>query len=82
MTSTTPDDQHAVATTSLGGGSEHNSPTKTRDIASTSSTVPIANLYYYDNVAVSLVPEKKGIFLKHSEYEVDNLKSMNHSSRF
>lgn len=26
--------------------------------------------YYYDNVTVSLVPEKKGLFLKHSEYEV------------
>lgn len=30
-------------------------------------------MYYYDNVTVSIVPEKKGLFLKHSEYEVRHL---------
>lgn len=36
----------------------------------TSSSDNPSITYYYDNVTVSLVPEKKGLFLKHSEYEV------------
>lgn len=42
------------------------SRTGSSDLPSGSSS-PV---YYYDNVTVSLVPEKKGLFLKHSEYEV------------
>lgn len=46
---------------------------KSHGFSSTStspSEVPSSSVFYYDNVTVSIVPEKKGLFLKHSEYEV------------
>lgn len=62
MTSTPEDNQtspHVTGGSSAGRASDPHS----------SSSVP-AVVYYYDNVTVAIVPEKKGLFLKHSEYEV------------
>lgn len=50
----------------MNEGFNDTSRTSSSDLPSGSSS-PV---YYYDNVTVSLVPEKKGLFLKHSEYEV------------
>lgn len=42
----------------------------TRTSSANESPSGSTTVHYYDNVTVSIVPEKKGLFLKHSEYEV------------
>lgn len=65
MTST-PSGEHV--TESQGGASNRTSspPGNAAETPGCSNT----SIHYYDNVTVALVPEKKGLFLKHSEYEV------------